>query len=204
MIDRIAVHMLAAVLVLTIGGEAFADCRSFAGAPKKFGNMDLLLHKKLSKREGGVVIKFGGQGQILSVFKFENGDKVISDALLQDELKGLSGAIRYATEQRGDEVVASRVLPEWTIGRRQFFAETMTATYKNYDVTAFEYVGLSHDTKCFFKVRFTNASDADDASSLNRYKSYVEQAHDLLLKPEEFVAEKEDVPAEEPAEEKTD
>lgn len=200
MTSRLAVSLLGPAVALSLAGPALADCRSFTKAPKTLGNMDLLLHKKLDTRQEGVVIKFGGRGQILSVFKFEGTTDAISDDAMRDELKGSAGAIRYATEQRGDEVVATRELPAWAVGRRQFQAEAITATYKSYDVTAFEYVGLSHDAECYFKVRFTNASDADDASSFDRYKSYVTQAHELLLKPEEYEEPREeDVPDDEAA-----
>ena len=198
MIRRIAVSLLGPAVAIAVAAPAFADCRSFTKTPKSLGNMDLLLHKKLDTRQQGVVIKFGGRGQILSVFKFEGTAEAISDDAMRDELKGSAGAIRYATEQRGDEVVATRELPAWDVGRRQFHAEAITATYKSYDVTAFEYVGLSHDAECFFKVRFTNASDADDASSFDRYKAYVTQAHELLLEPEEYeVPQEEEAPPEE-------
>ena len=42
-------------------------------------------------------------------------------------------------------------------------------------------------------VRFTNAADADDSSSLDRYKEYVEQAHKLLLRREEVIEESQEV-----------
>ena len=61
-----------------------------------------------------------------------------------------------------------------------FHAETVTATYKEYNVTAFEYIGMSHDTECMLKVRFTNAADTDDRSSFDRYRSYVEKIHALF------------------------
>ena len=101
----------------------------------------------------------------------------------------LPGGIRYATQLRGDQVVSAKTLPRWNIGKRTFVAETVTATYKYYNVTAYEYVGLSRDAKCFFMVRFTNAADGDDATSLDRYKDYVEQAHMLLLKREDVIEE---------------
>lgn len=192
MLHRLALRVLACGLVLAVGGQVAAKCRTFESKPKTFASMELLLHKRLPKKGDGVAIKFGGMGQILSVIKFDDDNEELTDALLQDKLREVAGGIRHATELRGDKVLSSRVLTRWTIGKRTFHAETVTATYKYYDVTAIEYVGLSRDADCFFMVRFTNAADPDDASSLARYKDYVEQAHMLLLKREDVVAEPEE------------
>ncbi len=192
MFHRIALHVLAGALLLAAGGEAVAKCRSFESKPETFASMELLLHKRLAKQGDGVAIKFGGEGQILSVIKFDDNIEELSDEHLQSKLTEVASGIRYATELRGDKVVFSKALPHWTIGKRTFHAETVTATYKYYDVTAFEYVGLSRDADCFFMVRFTNAADADDASSLDRYKAYVEQAHMLLLSREDVIEEPEE------------
>lgn len=177
MVDRFAIYALAGCFLLGFGGIAESKCRSFANSPNTFENMKLLLHKKLPKRGDGVVIKFGGAGQILSVFKFDGDRTEVSDSVLQEELKGAAQAIKYATQRRGDKVMHAAVVPGWTIGAVTFHAETVTATYKEYDVTAFEYVGLSHNTECLLKVRFTNAVDADGTASLGRYKAYVEKIH---------------------------
>lgn len=196
---RTIVLALAGVLLLLRVGDADAECRSFVAKPRKLGSMDLLLHKRMEKRADGVAIKFGGQGQILSVIKFDDGLEALSDELLQKKLEELAGNLRSATEQRGDKIVTVTPLDAWTVGRRTFLAEAATATYRNYNVTAFEYVGLSRDDECFFMVRFTNAADADDASSLDRYRQHVEQAHQLLLKPEEYMAEETEENGEPPA-----
>ena len=189
MFHRSAFHIAVCALALVVGGEAVANCRSFENKPDSFASMSLLLHKRLKERGDGVAIKYGGEGQILSVIKFDDNLDEITDDLLQQKLTEVAGGIRYATELRGDQVVSAKALPQWSIGKRTFVAETVTATYKYYNVTAYEYVGLSRDAKCFFMVRFTNAADGDDATSLDRYKDYVEQAHMLLLKREDVVEE---------------
>ncbi len=187
MFHRTAFHVVACTLALAIGGEAAASCRSFEKKPDSFASMNLLLHKRLKERGDGVAIKYGGEGQILSVIKFDDDLEEITDDMLRTKLTEVAGGIRYATELRGDKVVSTKALPDWTIGKRTFVAETVTATYKYYNVTAYEYVGLSRDAECFFMVRFTNAADGDDATSFDRYKDYVEQAHMLLLKREDVV-----------------
>lgn len=204
MLHRTALPVVAGFLALAMIGGAAAECRSFEGKPDTFASMDLLLHKRLPRKGDGVAIKFGGEGQILSVIKFDDDLDELTDELLRNKLKEVAGGIRYATKLRGDKIVASRVLPQWSIGKRTFHAETVTATYKYYDVTAFEYVGLSRDAECFFMVRFTNAADADDSSSLDRYKEYVEQAHMLLLRREDVIEESEEVEEPESGEEASD
>ncbi len=189
MFRRTAFHVVACALLLAVGGEAAASCRSFENKPDNFASMNLLLHKRLKERGDGVAIKYGGEGQILSVIKFDDDLGEITDDMLHKKLTEIAGGIRYATELRGDKVVSTKSLPQWSIGKRTFVAETVTATYKYYNVTAYEYVGLSRDAECFFMVRFTNAADGDDATSLDRYKDYVEQAHMLLLKREDVIEE---------------
>lgn len=180
MVDRLARYVLAALILMTLGGAAYGKCRSFPTSPDSFESMKRLLHKKLEKRGDGVVIKFGGAGQILSIFKFDGDRKSVSDTNLQEELRGGAEAIKFATQRRGDKVVHTAVLPSWTVGSVSFHAETVTATYKQYNVTAYEYIGLSHNSECLLKIRFTNAADTDDGASLDRYKAYVEKVHSLF------------------------
>ncbi len=54
------------------------------------------------------------------------------------------------------------------------------ASYKKYKLSAYEYVGLSHNTACMLKVRYTDALKATPAASLKRYKSYAREAHRLF------------------------
>lgn len=177
MVDRFVRYALAGCFLLTLGVTAHGKCRSFPNSPDSFESMKLLLHKKLEKRGDGVVIKFGGAGQILSIFKFDGDRDEVSDSVLQEELKGAAEAIKFATQRRGDKIMHAAALPSWTIGAVSFHAETVTATYKEYNVTAYEYIGLSHDSECMLKVRFTNAADTDDGASLDRYRNYVEKVH---------------------------
>jgi hypothetical protein len=156
--------------------SAEAACLAFTRAPKKFQGMDLILNRRFDKRSHGVVLKYGGKGQLLSVFKYAKRRDRITDETLAEQLDGAAGAIESAARQRGDDILARDKLDDWWVKDVVFQGRTLTATYRQYDTQAFEYVGLSHKRGCLFKVRYTNAKDGNERLAAKRFKWYVREA----------------------------
>ncbi len=149
-------------IVLCLGliaapATAEAACLAFTRAPKTFQGMDLIFNKRLDKRSRGVVLKYGGKGQVLSVFKYAERRDRINEEMLAKQLDGAAGAIEDAVKQRGDDVLSRDRMNDWWVKDVVFKGHALTVTYRNYDTQAFEYVGLSHKRGCLFKVRYTNA-----------------------------------------------
>ena len=173
-------HFKAAIF-LTMGlafapATAEAACLAFTRAPKSFQGMDLIFNKRFDKRSHGVVLKYGGKGQLFSVFKYAKRRDRITDETLAEQLDGAQGAIEDAAKQRGDDILARGKLDEWLVDDVVFTGRSLTATYRKYDTQAFEYVGLSHKRGCLFKVRYTNAKDGNERIAAKRFKWFVREA----------------------------
>ena len=87
-------------------------------------------------------IKFGVRNQLLSVFKYDDGQTRITDAFLQEKLRSSGIAIENATAKRGDKIVDKAKSIVWVMGDALFYGLSYRVTYKKFKLKAFEYVGL--------------------------------------------------------------
>ncbi|MGI9412576.1 MAG: hypothetical protein ACR2PM_02845 [Hyphomicrobiales bacterium] len=168
--------LCAALCAAVLSKPAEAACLAFTSAPKTFQGMKLVLNRRFDKRSDGIVLKYGGQGQVLSVFKYPRNRKGITGETLSAELDGAAVAVEAAAKQRGDEILSKDTLEDWWVEDVVFQGRTLTATYRQYNAQAFEYVGLSHKRGCLFEVRYTNVKDGNGRLSLKRFKWYVREA----------------------------
>ncbi|MFT5510408.1 MAG: hypothetical protein ACI89J_003502 [Hyphomicrobiaceae bacterium] len=178
--------LLIPVMILFAGpvGQALAEakdiCRSFAVQPKTFAKLKFVKSKRYDKKEFGVFIKFGARNQVLSIFKYDNGQTHITDAFLQKMLKSSQKSIEKSVTKRGDKIVSRSKPLVWKMGDVLFHGASYRVTYKKHKLSANEYVGLSHNTACMLKVRYTDALKTKRGTSLKRYKSYTREAHELF------------------------
>jgi hypothetical protein len=180
---------LATLLLVSPSGPALAEakdiCRGFAVQPKTFANLKFVNFKQYENKAYGVFIKFKIPNRILSVFKYDDGQTHISDAYLQERLKASKKSLEKAVVKRGDKIVNQAKPLVWKMGNVLFHGVSYRVTYKKHKIMAYEYVGLSHDTACMLKVRYTDGLETSLEGSLKRYKSYARNAHGI------FVARKE-------------
>ena len=155
-------------------------CRSFAVQPKTFAKLKFIKSKQYENKRSGVFIKFSANNQILSIFKYDDGQDQITDAFVQEKLKSSLKVIENRVAKRGDDIVSRGNPLVWKMGDVLFHGSFYRVTYKKYKLTAFEYVGLSHNSACMLKVRYTDALKAEPDVSLKRYKSYTREAHELF------------------------
>ena len=95
---------------------------------------------------------------------------------MKSSLKSLEKSIA----KRGDVIVSRGEPFVWKIGDVLYFGSSYRVTYKKHNLTATEYVGLSHNTVCMLKLRYTDALKDDQSVSLLRYKSFTKKAHELF------------------------
>ena len=155
-------------------------CRGFAVQPKTFAKLKFVDWKQFENKQLGVVIKFGASNQILSIYKYDDGQTRITDAFLQEELKSSKTDIENSVAKRGDKIVSRGKPLVWKMGDVLFHGAFYRVTYKQYKLTAVEYIGISHNSSCMLKVRYTDALKAEPDASLKRYKSYTREAHELF------------------------
>lgn len=173
-------NLLSAITI----GPSFAEskdiCRNFSVQPKTFAGLKFVNTKQYENRDYGVFIKFGVRNQILSIFKYDSGQTNISDKFLQQRLESSRLSIEKATAKRDDDIIERGAPFVWKIGEVLFYGVSYHVTRKKHNLTSFEYVGLSHNTACMLKVRYTDALKTGSAMSLKRYKSYTKEAHELF------------------------
>ena len=165
-------------------GHALAEtkeiCRSFAVQPETFAELKFVEFKQYEDKDSGVFIKFSAHKQRLSIFKYDDGQTNITDEFMQKKLESSKKAIEKSVAKRGDEILRRNTPFVWKFGDALFYGVSYQVTYKKHDLTAFEYVGLSHNTVCMLKVRYTDALNFKPDVPLKRYKSYAREAHELF------------------------
>ena len=176
--------IMAILLSASSFGPSFAEskdiCRNFAVQPKTFAELNFLNTKQYENKNYGVFIRFGIRNQILSIFKYDAGQTNITDEFLQTKLKSSGNSIEKATTKRGDDIIKRGAPFVWKIGEVLFYGVSYQVTRKKHDLTSIEYVGLSHNTACMLKVRYTDALKTKPDVSLRRYKSYAREAHEVF------------------------
>ena len=160
--------------------EAKNLCRSFAVQPETFFGLEFVNTKQFDDAKLGVFVKFGARNQILSIFKYDDGRTRITDDFLQEKLAASQKSIEKSVAKRGDRIVSPAKTFVWKMGDAVFHGVVLQATRDEHDLNSFEFVGLSHNTACLLKVRFTDALNDGDGLSFKRYKSYVREAHELF------------------------
>ncbi len=155
-------------------------CRTFAVTPKTFATLKLNKTKQYENRRFGVYAKYTARNQILSIFKYDDSQSTITDSFLQERLTSSSKAIRNSVRKRKDKILAGAKPFVWKMGDALFYGVSYKVNYIKFNVNAYEYVGLSHNTACMLKVRYTDALKATPGASLKRYKSYTRDAHGLF------------------------
>ena len=183
--------LLSLATILTISpttptlAESKDICRGFAIQPERLAKLKFIKTKLYETKEYGVLIKFGARNQILSVFKYDDGQTHITDAFLQERLKSSKKAIEKATAKRKDKIVSPAKPLVWKMGNAVFHGVVYRVTRNKHKLMSYEYVGLSHNTACMLKVRYTDALDNSPETSLKRYKSYTLEAHGSFGAPKE-------------------
>jgi hypothetical protein len=170
-----------ALLLLTqLPATAKDICRSFPAQPDSFQGLAFGDSVRFQDTGAGVYIGFTGNRQILSVFKFDKDFATISDEVVVRSLSDALAELKEAVLERGDEVLDGPISASWPIGGVTFRWARLAVTFKQYDFHAYEYVGISHDTSCMQKVRFTDALENDPAESERLYESHVVKAHETF------------------------
>jgi len=155
-------------------------CRRFPMQLTKVADLKLIRKGKFDNRAAGAFMKFRGRGQILSLFIYDNGQASITDADVRSHTNDSVRQIRMAANRRGDKIVSEGRTKLWSAAGYAFVASNLRATYKAADAQAYEFVGLSHDTKCMLKVRYTDALDPNREAALRRYKKLVLEVHNAM------------------------
>ena len=108
------------ILLTGPSGPALAElkdiCRSFAVQPKSFAKLKFIKTKQYENKRSDVFIKFGASNQILSIFKYDDGQARITDAFVQEKLKSSLKAIDNSVAKRGDDIVSRGNPLVWKMG----------------------------------------------------------------------------------------
>ncbi len=165
---------------LTAHAQSKDECLHFAAVPETLFSMRLSEARAYPDRKYGVYAKYNAKREVFTVFKYDAGIGRIEDMDLTHQFRSSDEAIERGASRRGDKILKTGQPFVWRIGGVRFRGVVHEVTYKKHDLTAFEYVGLSHNSTCFLKFRYTDADGAKPAESLKRFKSYVREAQELF------------------------
>ena len=167
-------------LSLSLRAQPKDECLHFAAVPEALFSLQLSEAKAYPNKKYGVYAKYNGKRQVFTVFKYDAGLTRIGDTDLSHQFRSSDEAIERGASRRGDKMLRTGQPFVWRIGGAQFRGVVHEVSYQKHNLTAFEYVGLSHNSACFLKFRYTDAESADRADSLKRFKSYVREAQELF------------------------
>ena len=156
------------------------ECLHFAAVPEMFFSLRLGETRAYPDKTYGVYARYGGKRQVFTVFKYDAGLALIEGTDLSHQFRSSDEAIEKEASRRGDRMLSTGKPFVWRIDGTRFRGVVHEVSYREHNLTAFEYVGLSHNSACFLKFRYTDAEAAGRADSLKRFKSYVREAQEVF------------------------
>lgn len=156
------------------------ECLHFPAVPETLFSLQLSEAKAYPDKTYGVYAKYNGKREVFTVFKYDAGLARIEDTDLSHQFRSSDEAIERGASRRGDKLLKTGQPFVWRVGDARFRGVVHEVTYRKHNLTAFEYVGLSHNSACFLKFRYTDAGGGEAAESLKRFRSYIREAQELF------------------------
>ena len=151
-------------------GYSKAICSQLPQPTKTFHDMKLESFEKFEDERFGIGVTYSSNNERLSLFKFDLGiDEISAD----DEKKALNQGVRdlvqVAKKLRMSIRTAVRLK---TLRFRDLVFQNFFMELVKGDIIEYNFLSISHDRKCFFKIRFTDEISLEENRAIKLFHQY--------------------------------
>ena len=145
-------------------------CSQLPNPTKSFHDMKLESFEKYADGRLGIGVTYSSNNERLSLFKFDLGIDEISAA---DEKNALKQGVRefvQVAKKLGMSIKTAVRLKNLRI-QELLFQNIFLVLVKG-DVIEYNFLSISHDKNCFFKIRYTDKISLDENQSIKLFYQY--------------------------------
>jgi len=162
--------LLVLMVFLSSTGNSKEICSQLPNPTNTFHDMKLESFKKYADERLGIGVTYSSNNERLSLFKFDLGIDEISAA---DEKNALKQGVRefvQVAKKLGMSIKTAVRLKNLRI-QELLFQNIFLVLVKG-DVIEYNFLSISHDKNCFFKIRYTDKISLDENQSIKLFYQY--------------------------------
>ncbi|MDB2683126.1 hypothetical protein N9Z27_02620 [Alphaproteobacteria bacterium] len=159
-----------ATLITFMPISAHASCRGIPAPPTEYAGMALEGVKDYGTEELGVAVKYVGDGEKLTFYRFDAGLGESSDALFQETVEGVYDFLApqgYTIDSARDLEVAVKTEGKPTIERTAMIVAEKQGTKE------LHFVATGRDNSCALKLRYTAVNQDYSEETHTKFLSLV-------------------------------